>query len=140
MTSRFTTNIAVLLGGAFLVAASLGFGVAVLGWVALGVGIAVVLVDLVGFAVRGRGVAQRAFDACLLLVGVWCVVESRCFGGLALKWLTFADGVLLVIFSFAGLVVHEVMLERALRGRPAYEGDGHLAALRHAREPVGVKR
>ncbi len=115
MTSRFASNLAVLLLGAFLAAASFAFAPPTVGWLALAVGAVAGLCVLAAFAMRERGVAQRAFDACTLPLAAWTVVSSRVFAGAAERWLAFASAATLVLLAFAGLVVHEVLLELALR-------------------------
>lgn len=142
MGARFATDLAALLAGAFLLAASLGFSAPVVGWIALGTGAALALTVLATFPLRGRGPAQRGFDVCLFLAAAWCLVQSRCFAGSVVRWLTFADGALVALLAFAALVVHEVQLELALkaRRRPPAAGDGELAALRAAHEPIGAAR
>lgn len=115
MASRFASNLAVLLLGAGLATASFAFAAGTVSWLAFAVGATVVLTIAAGFAMRERGVAQRAFDAGMLLVAVWTIVSSRVFHGVAEDWLAFASAATLVLFAFAGLVVHEVLVELALR-------------------------
>jgi hypothetical protein len=140
MTSRFISNMTVLLLGAFLIAASLAFHTDVLGWLGLAVGALVVATVLGAFVARGRGAAQRALDACVLLTGAWTIVASRSFAGVDLKWLSFSSGAVMVLFAFVGLIVHEVLMELALRRpMPRFE-DGRVTTVPAARPPVRVAR
>jgi hypothetical protein len=115
MTSRFVSNLLVLLAGALLTCASLGMSIEAAGWIGLGVGAITALSTLVAFAVRGRGLLQRLLDGVLVLLGAWTVVASRAFAGDgSLKWLMFSAGVALLALAVQGLIAHEVMLELAL--------------------------
>lgn len=139
MTSRFISNLTVLLAGAFLVAASLGFGAGALAWLALGMGCVVVVTVLWAFARRGRGIAQRALDAVILVAGAWTIVASRTFHGSTLMWLVFAAGALLTTLAFAALIVHEALLELAVR-RAAGPSNGRAPSLGERPASVGAAR
>jgi hypothetical protein len=130
---RFASNLTTLLCGAFLTCASFAFAPATVGWLTLGAGALTALMILVSFATRGRGAAQRAFDACIFLTSVWTVVASRTFQGTDLKWLTFASGAVLIAIAFAGLIVHEVLLELALVRGVAQHSDGRVDGAREHR-------
>ena len=89
-----------------------------MGWLALAVGCAwVVMAVLWAFATRGRGRAQRVLDAAVLLVGGWSIIAGRAFRLATVKWLTFADGVLLITISLIGLVSSELLVEIAVGDR-----------------------
>jgi hypothetical protein len=126
VTVRFASNLTTLLCGAFLVCVSFAFAPETIGWLALGGGALVALVTAAAFATRGRGMAQRSFDACIFLTSVWMLVASRTFGGADLKWLTFASGAVLVVIAFVGLVVHEVLLELRLSRSGVQPSDGRV--------------
>jgi hypothetical protein len=127
MASRFISNLLVLLAGAFLACAAFAFTAGTIAWIALGIGATTLLAVLCAFAVRGRGTTQRAFDACIVLTATWTVVASRVFAAGDQKWLSFAGGAVLVLFAFAGLVVHEVLMELTLARRLAPPGNGRVA-------------
>jgi hypothetical protein len=133
MTVRFASNLTTLLCGAFLVCVSFAFAPETIGWLALGVGVLTALAIVAAFATRGRGAAQRAFDACIFLTSVWTLVASRTFGGTDLKWLTFASGAMLIVIAFAGLIVHEVLLELALERSVGQTSDGRVNGPRERR-------
>jgi hypothetical protein len=140
MTSRFISNVAGMLLGAFLVAASLSFASGPLAWEGLAAACVLVVTVLVAFLMRGRGVAQRALDVALIAVGAWTIVASRSFDGALLKWLMFTSGVVIVALSFAALVVHEAMLEISVRRATVAREVAAAEASRPEPRSIGVAR
>ncbi|HWF73812.1 MAG TPA: hypothetical protein VG186_10740 [Solirubrobacteraceae bacterium] len=136
MTSRFISNLLVLVIAATLVSFSLVFRPGVLGWLGLGLGCLVVAVVLAAFVARGRGIAQRAIDVLVVLAGGWLIVASRFLGGAALKWVCFGTGALLAVLALVGLVVHEVSMELAVRPLLHDRGDGRVRTGRRERAPA----
>lgn len=114
MSQRFTTNLVLATLGGLLLTASLTFGVANAGWIALGAGIAAFAIATVGFAALDRGAAQRRLDVLVAVLGVWTAVESRLFDGAALRWISFGSGGALVVLAASGLLLHELARERRL--------------------------
>jgi hypothetical protein len=104
----------VLVLAAFLACSSFAFDSLTVTWLALGCGVAILLTILVAFAMRERGVAQRVFDGLMFLVAAWTIVSSRVFAGPREQWLAFAGAAALALLAFAGLIVHEVLMELAL--------------------------
>jgi hypothetical protein len=137
MAARFASNLVVLLGGAFLACASFAFSANVVGWLALAFGALIALTVLGAFATRERGAAQRSFDVGVLVIAAWTIVSCRTFSGSTESWLTFASGATMVLFAFAGLVVHEVLLELALKRRRAAQPDGRVTLERPSLGAVG---
>ena len=123
MTSRFASNVAVLLAGAALVALDFALPLESAGWVGLGIGCFAAMVTLAAFPVRGRGGAQRGIDACVVLLAAWTIVAARVFGGSALEWIVFGSGCGFAALAFGGLVAHEVRMERYVRQALEAEAD-----------------
>jgi hypothetical protein len=138
MTARFASNLMTLVVGVFILAASLGFHDAVIGWLGFAAGCVATITVLCAFAVRGRGGVQRVLDTAALLVGAWLIIASRAFPASTVKWLTFADGVLLIAISVIGLVAHEILVEMALAVRDA-PSNGR-APIPQDRAPAGLAR
>lgn len=113
MNSRYLTNVALMLAGAFLVVTSQAFGVAVFEWLMLGIGIIAVLLSG-AIAVRGRGVPQRSLDAVIGVLGAWTIVASLVFTGAVVTWLGFASGVAFALLALIGLTLHELVTERVV--------------------------
>ncbi|HLH14473.1 MAG TPA: hypothetical protein VKV16_06755 [Solirubrobacteraceae bacterium] len=138
MSSRFVSNLIVLLCGGFLIAASLAFNSAVIGWLGLGVGALVTATLLCAFALRGRGIAQRTFDGFLFAAAAWTIVASRCFAGVTLKWLMFSSGAVAVLLALSGLIVHEVLTQMALRSRLETRTDARVTSTPREPATLGV--
>jgi hypothetical protein len=115
VSSRFTSNLTIAVLGAVLATTSLVFGAGTVGWLAFGVGCAATLVALIGFAWSGRGSLQRCFDVIVALLGAWMIVSSRALPVGTLRWLSFSEAAALFALAVAGLVAHEVVVQRELR-------------------------
>jgi hypothetical protein len=116
VSSRFTTNMLMLLVAGFLITACFAFSPSVIAWLALGGGSAAVLTALVGFAIRGRGAGQRWLDVCVALTGAWMIVASRAYDGPVQRWLSFGGAAALAGYAVIGLVAHELTADRHLAG------------------------
>lgn len=113
MNSRYVTNVALILGGAFLVVTSQAFGVSIFQWLMLGIGALAVLAS--GAAVeRSRGRVQRGLDGTIGLLGAWTIVASLVFAGSVVTWLGFASGATLFALGLIGLTFHELSTERVV--------------------------
>jgi hypothetical protein len=119
----------VLLSGCFLATATFAFGPQTTGWLGLAAGAVIATAVLAAFATSGRGVAQRALDCVLALLGGWTIVASRSFAGSELKWLMFASGVAAVLLAVEGLIAHEAVMEVSLRRSAERERAGDTPSL-----------
>jgi hypothetical protein len=137
VTSRFASNVAVLVLAAFLACSSFAFDSPTVAWVALGSGAAILLTVACAFAMRERGVAQRAFDGLMFLIAAWTIVSSRVFSGPREHWLAFSGAAALALLAFTGLVVHEVLMELAL-GRDRRRETGVQSSERHDHRTLGA--
>jgi hypothetical protein len=114
MSTRYLTNLALLLLGAFVVVVSQAFAVSTFMWLMFGAGIAAVVIAAPGVAVRSRGPIQRGLDGLTSSLGAWTIVASVVFSGAAVTWLGFASGLALVAFATIGLTFHELKTERVV--------------------------
>jgi len=120
--ARFNSVLVVCATGAVTLVGAFTFPPRADRWLAFGMGCCVLLAVLAGFLVRGRGVAQRALDLPLALIGAWSIVCSRVIehagagsSASAIKWLTFGSGAAICALGTIGLLIHEWSLERDLR-------------------------
>jgi hypothetical protein len=113
MNSRFITNSALSILGAFTVVASMVWSPATFMWLMLGAGILGVALAA-PIALRGRGTAQRGLDATVGALGAWTIVASLVFGGGVVTWLGFASGAAFVGLALIGLTLHELVTERVV--------------------------
>jgi hypothetical protein len=113
MDSRYLSNVALMIAGAFLVVVSQAFVPATFEWLMFGVGaLAVILSGTI--VLRTRGIAQRGLDALIGILGAWTVVASLVFVGSTVIWLGFASGAGLVALALIGLTLHELTSERVV--------------------------
>lgn len=130
MNPRFSSNVVLALGGAFVVVASQAFSSGVTGWLAFALGLAVL--SLLGAAQldRSRGTIQRALDGGAGALAIWTAAASVIYTGTTLTWLSLAEALGFVAIALAGLTAHELSTERvvhALETLPAEERDAHRA-------------
>jgi hypothetical protein len=112
MSTRYLTNLVLALVGGFLLVASQAFTVAIFMWLMLAGGIATIVVAAPGVAIPSHGAVQRGLDYLFSLLGIWTIVASIVFGGVAITWLGFASGAALVALALVGLTAHELSTER----------------------------
>lgn len=123
MSSRFLSNTALSIAGAFAVVASQVWAPATFMWLMFAVG--VLAVGLAGaIALKGRGNAQRALDGTIGILGAWTIVASLVFSGSVVTWLGFASGAAFVGLALTGLALHELYTERVV----------HSIEVRHSAE------
>ena len=113
MNSRYLTNVALMVAGAFLVVASQAFSSSTFEWLMFGVGVLAVVISS-AIVLSARGLAQRGLDALIGIVGAWTVVASLEFTGSTVTWLGFASGAGLVALALIGLTLHELRTERVV--------------------------
>jgi hypothetical protein len=113
--SRFASNIALVVLSAVLITLSLTSPATVVGWLALGVGCAAVVITLLAFAARRRGTLQRMLDVAAVAIGGWTIVASRTYTGHTLRWLSFSEADAICSLALVGLIAHELLTERGLR-------------------------
>ena len=114
MSSRYLTNVVLVVLGGFLAVAAMAFGVPVFTWLMFGAGIAALALAAPTVTILARGRAQRGLDLMIGLLGAWTIVASMVFGGIVITWLGFASGVALIALALAGLTLHELSTERVV--------------------------
>ena len=123
MNSRFLTNTALTIAGAFAVVASQVWVPATFMWLMFAAG--VLAVALSGAVVLSdRGAAQRGLDGAIGILGAWTIVAALVFGGSVVTWLGFASGAAFVGLALIGLALHELSTERVV----------HSIEVRHSAE------
>jgi hypothetical protein len=133
--TRYLSNLALIIAGAFLVVATQAFSNSDAAWVAFGVAIGLTAVSGLMLAARGS-IAQRALGAVGVVLGAWTIVASLVFSSFTASWLGFASGIAYVALGVAGLTDHELRTERVVHSL-AVAVEVEDEALRDA---VGVHR
>jgi hypothetical protein len=128
--SRFLSWLALGVGAAFLVVASVSFSLGAITSLAFAVGIGALIVSA-GIAYSDRGRVASVYTAALVaLISAWTIVASRVFSQPTVQHLALASSLAIASLTVVGLTEHEISLEHAAGSveRPASEGEGRLAA------------
>jgi hypothetical protein len=113
MNSRYLTNVALTIAGAFLVVASQAFAVSTFEWLMFGIGVLAVLLAAT-IVLDSRGPAQNSLDGIIGILGAWTILASLVFAGSTVTWLGFASGAGFVALAVIGLTLHELSTERVV--------------------------
>jgi O-antigen/teichoic acid export membrane protein len=122
MSTRFVTGAALVLGGGFLVAASLAFAPAITAWLAFAIASGAIALLAAAQLDTARGLAQRAMDGVAGALAVLTLIFSLVFTGTAVQWLMFAFAVGFVALGYVGLTVNEIGEWRAEHGLAPLHG------------------
>jgi hypothetical protein len=136
MSSRFITNLLVLVGAGFVAGASQAFSSSTTRWIAFAVALGVLGMTAAAQVDYGRGYAQRALDAMIGALAVWSAIASMVFDGSTLTWLSLGDALGLAILAIGGLAAHELSTERVVHSLAAGESTGERAV--KAAEPYST--
>lgn len=124
MSTRYLTNITLVLLAGFLVVASQAFAPATLTWLMLGIGAAALAISVPMIGLRRRRPAQRGIDGLVGILAAWMIVAGLVFSGAAVTWLGFSAAAGIVALAVIALTVHELSTERVVHSLEV-----------HAREP-----
>ncbi|WP_020498120.1 hypothetical protein [Sciscionella marina] len=113
ISARFVVDMLAVLGGAFLIVATMAFGAGATGWLGFGVSTAVLVAAAVGALASGR-LDARIGGATLGVVAAWSLIAALVFSGTAMTWLVFADALAILAIGVVDLVVHEARTERVV--------------------------
>jgi FtsH-binding integral membrane protein len=128
MRIRFVSFILLAVAAAFLVLATAAYPLSTVVELALGVGIATLVVSL-GIAARYRPHLPSFFvGVCSAAVSVWMIVASQVYNASTVDDITFASALAIGALSLIGLTAHELSAERVV----------HSLELRRSREPEPV--
>lgn len=126
MSSRYLSNLALLLGAAFLVVVTQAFAPVTVAWLTFAVAIGAALVIVPTMLGGAATVYDRALGGIVGVLSVWTIVASLVFAPATVVWLGFASAIAYVALGVAGLSVHELTTERVVHSlevehRPAGE-------------------
>jgi hypothetical protein len=125
---RYAVTLALAIAGGFMVVESLAFSSGAMTAISFALGIGIVTlagafyVSRLGSPKQVIGMLRQriqipVWDVLAVVVGAigaWNIVQSQVFGPMAVKWLTFADGLGLLGAALCGLIVHELSTERVV--------------------------
>jgi hypothetical protein len=115
VTSRFVSNLVLLVLAAVLSATRFALPAGPDRWLTLGAGCAVVVVVAGGFLARGRGPLQRALDLPMAVLGAWTVVSALVLSAPARPWVMLGEAAGIAFLAVTGLMAHEARMEAAVR-------------------------
>lgn len=95
MSTRYLSNLALILAAAFLVVATQAFALPTVMWLTFALAIAFTLIGL-SMVVVGPTIEQRMIGALSSLIGAWTLVASLVFGLVTVQWLGFAAALAVV--------------------------------------------
>jgi hypothetical protein len=122
MSTRFFTNALITLLAGFVVVASVAFTPAVTVWLALALGVAVLVISAAAQTDRSRGLVQRVLDGGFGVLAVVTIVFSLVFSGGPVRWLSFAEALGFIGLAYSGLAINEVAEWRAEHGLAPLHG------------------
>jgi uncharacterized membrane protein SirB2 len=131
MSTRFVSNLLLVLAGVVVIVATQAFAPATVAWIAFAVtGVGVLVLMAATALAPARGHVQRALDGIAAVLAAWTVVESLVFSGTTMVWLTFGAAAGIVAIGVAGLIAHELSTERVVHSlEDVRSADRHMEAL-----------
>jgi hypothetical protein len=131
MSTRFVSNLLLVLAGVVVIVATQAFAPPTVRWIAFGVTGVGVLVLMRrprshpgGVACSGRSTASPP------PLAAWTIVENLVFSGTLMAWLTFGAAAGIVAIGVAGLIAHELSTERVVHSlEDVRSADRHMEAL-----------
>lgn len=113
MSTRYLSNLALIIAGGFLVVATQALS--------LSAATSVIFAMAIGFTVVGMGmllgrptIPQIAVGSLTSVIGVWTIVASAVFAPTTVLWLGFASAIAFVVLGVIGLTAHELTTERVV--------------------------
>jgi len=114
ISSRYMSNLALILIASFLVVATQAFAPAVVMWLTFSVAIGVTLIGTWMILGRRMSVYHRLLGGLVSTLGVWTIVASLVFAPATVVWLGFASAIACVALGTGGLTAHELTTERVV--------------------------
>ena len=113
MSTRYITNVALMIGAGFLVVATQAFGAPAAATLTFAVTIGLTAVSLFMVAAT-KSIAQRAVGGVGVVLGAWTIVASLVFASATAATLGFAGALAFVVLGLIGLTLHELSAERVV--------------------------
>ena len=135
MSTRYLTNLFMLLVAATLVVFTQAFAVGAVTTLVFAFGIGLTVLSIASAAMPTTR-TQRVIGGLGTLLGVWTIIESLIFSPTPAIWIGFADALGFVGLALIGLIVHELRTERVVHALEVREHAPAPAERADAREPV----
>jgi hypothetical protein len=128
MSSRYLSNLAIIVAAGFLVVVTQAFAAPAVAWLTFGIAMGVTAVSLYMVA-SAKGITQLAIGGVGAALGAWTIVASLVFAPTTVLWLGFASAIAYVGLGLIGLTIHELTTERVVHSLGVTDD-------RRAQEPV----
>jgi hypothetical protein len=113
VSTRYITNLALMIAGGFLVVATQAFLAPTVAWLTFAIAAGLTLVGLYMLATRST-IAQRVIGGVASVLGAWTIVASLVFVPATVLSLGFASALAFVGLGLIGLTAHELTTERVV--------------------------
>lgn len=112
MSTRYLSNLALILAAGFLVVATQAWAPPAAAGITFGVAIGFTVIGLAMLA--HRVTVQRVLAGLVTVIGAWTVIASLVFVPTTALWLGFASALAVVALSVIGMTAHELTTERVV--------------------------
>lgn len=136
MSTRYLSNLTLMVAGGFLVVATQAFAAPTVAWLTFGIATGATIVGLSMLSIRPT-IPQGVIGSLTVVLGAWTLVASVVFVPATVLWLGFAAGIAFVGLGVVGLTAHELTTERVVH---SLDFDQQQASRRplSEREPVAA--
>jgi hypothetical protein len=114
ISSRYLSNLALILGAGFLVVATQAFAPSTVVWLTFAISIGVLLVSMWLIFGPPMTVYQRVLGGFIAALAAWMIVASLVFAPGTVLWLGFGFAIAYVFAGVVGLTIHELTTERVV--------------------------
>lgn len=114
ISSRYLSNLALMLGAGFLVVATQAFAPGTVMWLTFAIAIGATLIGTWMIFGPARTGYQRVIGGLVSVLGAWTIVASLVFAPATVLWLGFASALGFVALGVSGLTIHELTTERVV--------------------------
>jgi hypothetical protein len=114
ISTRYMSNLALILGASFLVVATQVFVPDTVVWLTFAISLGVLLVSMGLIFAPKMGIHQRVVGGVIAALAAWMIVASLVFAPATVLWLGFGIALAYVGAGVLGLTIHELTTERVV--------------------------
>lgn len=125
ISSRYLTNLLLILSAGFLVVATQAFAPATVMWLTFAIAVEATVIGAAMLFAPRNNMTDRMLGGVVSVLGAWTIVASLVFAPATVLWLGFAAALGFVGLAVIGLTAHELTTERVVHsieiGQPERE-------------------